>query len=105
MTFSSDGSPNEEPKDSLTLVVIALIQALHEKGTLPAQAVADVLDRRAVNAALRSRTGDEATVRQVAVVIQTLADQIETQTPFRARDQDQPPTEGLKAPYRDQALF
>jgi hypothetical protein len=83
---------SKEPpaKDASMLVLMALIRALHESGVLPAQATADVLDRRAVNAALRTRTGDEETVRMTAVLIQQIADQIERDCPFESTDRGQP---------------
>jgi len=71
-------------KDPTMLVLMALIRALHEEGTLPAQAVADVLDRRALNAALRGKVSeDETTVQRTAVALQELADDIERHHAFR----------------------
>ncbi|WP_168793572.1 hypothetical protein [Paraburkholderia aromaticivorans] len=84
MTASTNESPREDepPKDATMLVLMALIRALHEQGTLPAQAVANVLDRRAVNAALRGSTSNETIVRETAVAVQKFADLVERQTPF-----------------------
>lgn len=93
MTFPSDEQSPSEKKDAATLIVLALIRALHENQILPAQAVADVLDRRAINAAMRGRTGDEETVRMTTALVQKVADQIERATPFAPRDQARPPTE------------
>jgi len=71
-------------KDPAMLVLMALIRALHEEGMLPAQAIADVLDRRALNAALRHKVSeDETTVQRTAVALQELADDIERSHSFR----------------------
>ncbi len=71
-------------KDPTMLVLMALIRALHEEGMLPAQAIADVLDRRALNAALRRKVSeDETTVQRTAVALQELADDIERSHSFR----------------------
>jgi len=71
-------------KDPTMLVLMALIRALHEEGMLPAQAIADVLDRRALNAALRRKVSeDETAVQRTAVALQELADDIERSHSFR----------------------
>lgn len=82
-----EDAPDDRPADSTMLVLIALIRALHERGILPAQAVADVLDRRALNAAPRGTTSRESDVQKTAVAVQELADLVERQTPFVSRDQ------------------
>lgn len=63
-----DGQPT---KDTAMLTVMALIRALHDQGILPAQATADVMDRRAISAALRGKESiDEQHIRRLAVALQ-----------------------------------
>jgi hypothetical protein len=82
----------EQPtRDATMLTVMALIRALHDHGILPAQATADVLDRRAINASLRGQNGaDEQLVQQLAVALQQWADLAESQHPFAPRDPGTP---------------
>jgi hypothetical protein len=91
MTYAEEnqarGTPQEPPpKDAAMLVLMGLMRALHERGILPVQAVADVLDRRAINAALRGKTSQEDVPRGIAVAIQTYANLVEGQVPFVSAD-------------------
>lgn len=95
MTFNDEPQSSAQseppPKDATMLVLMALIRALHEQGVLPAQSVADILDRRAVNAAMRGQeSSGEEIVRRTAVAVQNLADLVQQQHPFGKGKQ--PPT-------------
>lgn len=84
---------DEQPtKDTAMLTVMALIRALHDHGILAAQATADVMDRRAISAALRGKEGiDEQLVQRLAVALQGWADIAQQQHPFVPKGQGTPP--------------
>ena len=70
-----------------TATLLALIRALHTRGLLPAQAVADQLDGMAMAATVDPQ-GDEVSVtaaRSAARTIQLIADHVERSHPFTPR--------------------
>ena len=68
------------------LIVLAVVRSLHRTGVLPIQAVAEEMDRRALNAKIHgTETEDEVVVRDTAVALQRFADMIEKEQPFASR--------------------